>query len=85
MQIRIDLAAVPPGVSLLDADDFTSFAVVAERVEHVYVGIAELKALAGDRAADTAWAEQLDRMLAYAESKGWIREDGAVRAHVGWS
>ena len=42
-----------------------------------------LRALAGARADDPEWAAQLDRMLAYAQTKGWIRSsDGAIQAHI---
>jgi hypothetical protein len=86
MQIRLDLTTVPPGVSLEDPDDFKGFKLVVERVEHAHVGVDEIKRLAGEaRAGDAAWLEQLEGMLAYARSKGWVDESGAVRAHVEWS
>ncbi len=33
---------------------------------------------------DVAWGEQFAGMLAYAGTKGWIEDDGAIRAHVEW-
>ena len=84
MYIEIDLTTVPPGVTLRDADDFKGFKVVAGRPEHAFVDPAALRSLAGEKAEDPAWREQLEGMLAYASSKGWVREDGAVRAHVEW-
>jgi hypothetical protein len=80
--INVDLAAVPPAVSLEDPDDFESFAIRARVPEHGFVAIDELKRLAGDRAGDPVWMESLDRMLEYASAHGWLRDDGAVRAHV---
>ena len=49
-----------------------------------------LKALASDAAAadgfelDAGWDDGFAAMLAYADSEGWIDDDGAVRAHVEW-
>lgn len=49
-----------------------------------------LRALAVDAAAgdgyelDDGWDEAFTGMLAYAGTKGWIDDDGAVRAHVEW-
>lgn len=84
MYIEIDLAAVPPTATLAEPDDFKGFAVRASRPEHAYVPVEELRRLAGERASDPEWQSQLEGMLAYAESKGWVREDGAVRAHIEW-
>lgn len=85
MYIEIDLESVPPTISLQEATDFTSFKVVATRPEHAHVSVAALRDLAGEeRASDAAWAVNFDKMLAYAQSKGWVREDGAIRAHVEW-
>jgi hypothetical protein len=84
MYIEIDLTTVPPALALREADDFKGFKVVAGRPEHAFVAPEALRSLAGDRADDDTWREQLDGMLAYAASKGWVRQDGAVRAHVEW-
>jgi hypothetical protein len=85
MYVEIDLTTVPPALALREADDFNGFKVVAGRPEHAYVTRDALRSLAGDRADDPAWQEQLEGMLAYASSKGWVRDDGAVRAHVEWA
>jgi hypothetical protein len=51
---------------------------------------AVLQALAADAAAadgyelDTGWDQGFADMLAYADTEGWIDDDGAVRAHVEW-
>jgi len=82
MYIEIDISTIPPAVTLRDPDDFTGFKVVTTRPEHSYVEPGTLRQLAGDRAEDSAWLADLDGMLAYAQSKGWVREDGAVRAHL---
>lgn len=84
MYIEIDFASVPPSVVLREPDDFKSFKVVAERAEHAYVGVDALRNLAGAVASDPDWSANLGKMLTYAESKGWVREDGAIRAHVEW-
>jgi hypothetical protein len=38
--------------------------------------------LAGDLGGSAAWLEGLDGMIAFAMTKGWTDETGAVRAHV---
>jgi len=44
-----------------------------------------LRGLAGDRAKNEEWRRNLDDMLDYAQSKGWIEaETGAIRAHCDW-
>lgn len=41
-----------------------------------------VKALAADRGRDADWLAQLDGMVAYARSRGWLSEDGtAIQAH----
>jgi hypothetical protein len=84
MYIEVDFATVPPTSALRDATDFTEFKIVVAGSEHAYVGVDSLVALAGERGDDAAWREQLDAMVAYAQTQGWVGEDGAVRAHVEW-
>jgi hypothetical protein len=80
--VRIDASVVPPGVTLDEADDFTAFKVVIDAPAHAFVAEDQLKRLAGDRATDPAWLRDLDGMAGYARSKGWVREDGTIQAHV---
>jgi hypothetical protein len=41
-----------------------------------------VKALAGDRGGDAEWLAQLDGMIGYARSRGWLAQDGsAIQAH----
>jgi len=84
MYIEVDLSTVPPTTSLREPDDFRGFEVVVRGIGgDAFVPPDALRALAGDRADDPAWAAQLADMLGYAASKGWIREsDGAIQAHV---
>lgn len=82
MFVEVDLGTVPPAVALREPDDLSSFAVRVRAGEHSFVAVEELRALAGERAEDPEWAAAFERMLAYAESKGWRGEDGSVRAHV---
>lgn len=49
---------------------------------HVFVEQERVLSLAGERATDTAWREQLDGMIGYAQSKGWVDDAGRIRAHV---
>jgi hypothetical protein len=85
MYIEIDLASVPPVTALHDGENFKEFKIVAARSEHAYVSVDRLAELAGELGDSAEWREQLDQMIAYAQSKGWVREDGAVRAHIDWS
>jgi len=82
MYIQLDLTSVPPVVTLHEADDFTAFKVVADLPDHAWVGREALTQLAGPKADDPEWREGLDKMLAYADSKGWTNDAGAIRAHV---
>lgn len=84
MYVEIDLAVVPPGIDLREADDFTAFKVVVKRARDAGVPVSTLRELAGERADDAEWEGKLDRMLAYAASHKWIRDDGSIRAHVEW-
>lgn len=83
MIIEIDLSTAPPATTLLEPDDFGGFKVVVRGADDAFVSPEALRALAGERGADAAWLARLDGMLAYAATKGWVREeDGAIRAHV---
>ncbi|PRY17128.1 hypothetical protein [Kineococcus rhizosphaerae] len=70
-----DLSAVLGPVGELDAEGEDVAAA------HVRVSIEWLRRTAHAEGADAGWDEQFERMLAYAESKGWVA-DGTVRAHV---
>ena len=49
---------------------------------HLFVSIDAVRRLAGGH-ADEAWEAQLDGMVAYASSNGWLSEDGAmIKAHL---
>ena len=84
MKIELDLSTVPPGLRLIDADNFAGFAITARRAQTASVPRATLETLAGDRAGDPEWQRQLDAMVAYARSRDWIGADGAIQAHVEW-
>jgi hypothetical protein len=79
--IDVDLTSVPPIISLLEPDDVNAFSVRA-RGEHAFIDRSTLITLARERANDAAWVERLDKMLAYAASKGWTDENGRTRAHI---
>jgi hypothetical protein len=83
MHIEIDLSIVPPTVVLHEPEDFTSFKIVVQPVEHAWVRVESLERLAGDHAADPEWRRGLGKMLEYAQQHGWV-DGGAVRAHVDW-
>ena len=84
MHIELDLNTVPPGLRLSDADNFADFAITARRPQTASVSRQTLEALAGDRAGDPEWQRQLDAMIAYARSRGWIGDDGAIQGHIEW-
>ncbi|MFL5846911.1 MAG: hypothetical protein ACJ762_19685 [Solirubrobacteraceae bacterium] len=82
MIVEVDLAAVPPTTVLREPDDFTSFKVVVRAGDAAWVPRDALLALAGDRAAESEWTDQLGAMLEYAATRGWIDEHGSVKAHI---
>ncbi len=52
-----------------------------DREDHVWVSIAQLRELAGETSEE--WEQNLDAMLAYAESKGWLSDGGdLLLAHI---
>jgi hypothetical protein len=81
MYLRIDTRTTPPLVEVMEPDDFTSFKVVVLTPSHSWVEPGGLAALAG-RADDPDWQQKLAGMISYAESKGWLDEQGRIRAHV---
>jgi hypothetical protein len=85
MILALDLSVVPPGLALLEADDFTALKVVATRPTETCIAAGALEQLAAEAHEGDGWRTDFARMLAYAESRGWVREDGAVQAHVEWS
>ena len=48
---------------------------------HAWISQAWLRAA---KDGDAAWHEGFDKMLAFAQSKDWIDENGHIRAHVEW-
>jgi hypothetical protein len=69
----------------LTDDDRTSAVARLGRAagpDHVFVTTESLADLAGSRAADQDWQSGLAKMTAYAQSKGWVDEQGGIRAHI---
>jgi hypothetical protein len=85
MRISLDMSAMPPTVQLLDADDLTSLKIVSAQPGHAYIAPETLRALAGSVASEPEWEQRFQKMLEYARSDGWTRDDGAVRAHFEWT
>ncbi|MEA2177896.1 MAG: hypothetical protein QOG77_1193 [Solirubrobacteraceae bacterium] len=53
---------------------------------NAFIAVDAVKRLAGDRANDPEWSAGLEKMLAYAASKGWMDPSGtAIQAHVEWA
>lgn len=84
MYVEIDLSLVPPVLELREPTDFSAFKVVMKRMDTAGVRVSILRELAGERTEDAKWQGQFDRMLAYAASHNWIRDDGSIEAHVEW-
>jgi hypothetical protein len=84
MYLEIDLSTVPPKVVLKEPDDFKRFDVVVPDVENTFVSQEELRGLAGDRAEKEEWRQGLEQMLSFAESHGWVADDGSIQAHIEW-
>lgn len=49
---------------------------------HVEVRESALRELAGSLADDAEWQGSLRAMLAFAASRGWVRGNGEVQAHI---
>ena len=82
MYLEIEMTTLTPVVHLFEPDDLGAFKVVLRRPDVMWVKPDELVARAGARARDPAWRSDLDAMVAYAREHGWLRADGAIRAHV---
>ena len=65
-----------PGANGVEPEAFTLFTVVVVSSSH-----SRLTVLAG-RADDPDWQQKLAGMVSYAGSKGWLDEQGRIRAHV---
>lgn len=64
------VAAVASQLGSLEGDD------------HVFVSKAALTKLAGSLGQDRDWQSSLAQMVAYATSKGWVDDQGRIRAHI---
>ncbi|MGO9027501.1 MAG: hypothetical protein ACLQOZ_02575 [Acidimicrobiales bacterium] len=79
-----------PGTSTGELDELAA-ALVAHDVGHVdpdgsvRVDVAAVRRLAGSEVPVTAeWESGFASMLEYAAAKGWVADDGTIRAHVEW-
>jgi hypothetical protein len=81
--LTIDTRQVPAVVTVHEVDVFTEFKVVLTPAEHTYIDPETLRSAAQDAgAAAESWNAEFEAMVKYAASKGWVREDGWIRAHV---
>ena len=70
-------------VAIEDAEDLKSLSVQIESGStHLWIRPEDIVALVGELGSDPQWSEQFVGMIAYAASKGWTDESGAVRAHI---
>lgn len=49
---------------------------------HAWVSAAAVMRLAGEAGAGDDWRSGFEAMVEYARMKGWLRDDGAIRAHI---
>ena len=64
-----------------EQEDFQGFRVVVALPTHAWVHPDALVDLAG-RTDDAEWREHVAGMTAYAGSRGWLDDEGRLRAHV---
>lgn len=84
-------------LELRNAEDFTDFHVESSEPRldfnelpgltsvgqsQVAVDLSTIVGLAGTRASDPQWSESLKSMIAFARSKGWTTDTGAILGHV---
>jgi hypothetical protein len=55
-----------------------------ETNDHVYVPASVIRQLAGPATGEPGWEESLLGMVEYAARRGWVDDDGALRAHIEW-
>lgn len=82
MYLTIDVGRVPTAVTAHEVDVFTELKVVLTPVEDTYIDPETLRSAARDAGASESWNAGFEAMVKYAASKGWVREDGWIRAHV---
>jgi hypothetical protein len=80
MYVQVDVSQVPPVTTVHDTGDFSGFEVRIVATPEVSVDPALIRAAAGDVSGD--WEERFGAMVAYAASKGWVDDDGQIKAHV---
>lgn len=81
MYLLVDTSVMPPSVELCEPDGFSSFRVAVTTASHVWIDPGLLSGLMGDT-ADDAWEQKLAGMVAYAAGKGWLDDQGRLRAHI---
>lgn len=82
MQVIVDCSVMPATTTLADAENFKAFEVVVIESEYVWIAPEDLVRLAGDAGEDPQWQAQVDSMVTYAGTKGWLDRTGRIRAHV---
>jgi hypothetical protein len=53
--------------------------------DDAFIQRATIERLAGNAAVSEDWSERYQAMLAYAGTKGWLDDAGAIQAHIEWS
>jgi hypothetical protein len=53
--------------------------------DDAFIERAAVASMAAGAGVAADWDQRYEGMLAYAETKGWLADDGAVQAHIEWS
>ncbi|MGH9016876.1 MAG: hypothetical protein ACRDY1_03925 [Acidimicrobiales bacterium] len=80
---RFDVVVIGPGDHGDLARALTGAAVGTVEGDEVLVDVAAVERLAR-RSVGPGWDEEFAGMLDFARSKGWLTEEGAIRAHIEW-
>ncbi len=74
--------ATPPGSATDEALKRTGAGYVDESHAEAHVSVDWLRERARELSFDTTWWSGFDAMVKYAESKGWLNDDGTLTAHI---
>jgi len=99
--VHVSVGDTGTTLDLCEQDDFTAFKVMADdevgwdgltvalhgagRVDPPYAWIDPVALRSLGRPDDPSWTKGLDGMIAYAGTREWVDENGALRAHCEWT
>lgn len=83
MRLHLDLSTIPPQLSLTDPEDCTALSLEVLESDHAFITPEVLRELATESQRSPDWEDRFAKMIAYADSRGWVRaEDSAIRVHI---